>query len=407
MIRKLSELKLICVLSLILSTWTGYAQNSEEIKINFRQGCSEIDSTLFQNQKNLDRLTEILTDCQHIDSIVVKAWASPDGTFRRNTILSEERAATVRAYIINNLPSDTLTDSTFIKTYPMSENWGGLINEVESKYHRHNRDEILNVLYAPNIENDVKKWKLRQIDNGFTWDYFCTLYMPYLRTTSVIIIFRSLPKAEAQVPEEIEEEITSVFTLPTVTETNSESTISSHNRKVYMAFRTNMLYDIALTPTIGVDFHLGHNWTLGANWSYAWWHKDSWSYYHRVYGGDINLRKYFGDSARKRPLSGHHIGVYAQALTYDFEYGSTGFLSEFSYGGGLEYGYSLPVSRTLNIDFSIGCGYLGGEYKVYDPIDDHYVWRETRQRHWFGPTKAEISLVWNIGNKVFRKGGAK
>ena len=116
MIRKLSDLKMVYVLILIFSTWTSYAQNSAEIKINFRQGCSEIDSTLFQNQKNLDRLTEILTDCQHIDSIVVKAWASPDGTFRRNTILSEERAATVRAYIINNLPSDTLTDSTFIKT---------------------------------------------------------------------------------------------------------------------------------------------------------------------------------------------------------------------------------------------------------------------------------------------------
>ena len=76
-------------------------------------------------------------------------------------------------------------------------------------------------------------------------------------------------------------------------------------------------------------------------------------------------------------------------------------------GGGLEYGYSVPIGRTLNLDFGIGAGYLGGEYKVYEPIDDHYVWRETRQRHWFGPTKAEISLVWLIGNKAFRKGGAR
>lgn len=277
----------------------------------------------------------------------------------------------------------------------MSENWVGLISEVESRYHRHNREEVLALLKDQSLRDDVRKWKLRQIDNGFTWDYLCTLYMPFLRATSVITIFRSLPKAEAKV------------TSQTTTVTYSDDIVSGHTQKVFMAFRTNMLYDLALTPTIGVDFHLGRNWTLGANWSYAWWHKDSWSYYHRVYGGDVNLRKYFGASARRRPLSGHHIGIYAQALTYDFEYGSTGFLSEFSYGGGLEYGYSLPVSKTLNIDFSIGCGYLGGEYKVYDPIDDHYVWRETRQRHWFGPTKAEISLVWNIGNKVFRKGGAK
>lgn len=391
--KRLSELKFICVLSLILSTWTGYAQNSEEVRIHFRQNRSEIDSTLFQNHKNIIRLTEILTDGSQIDSIVIKSWASPEGTLRRNIELSEERAATVRSFVIDNLPADSNLDSTLIRTYPMSENWVGLISEVESRYHRHNREEVLALLKDQSLRDDVRKWKLRQIDNGFTWDYLCTLYMPFLRATSVITIFRSLPKAEAKVPSQ------------TTTVTYSDDIVSGHTQKVFMAFRTNMLYDLALTPTIGVDFHLARNWTLGANWSYAWWHKDSWSYYHRVYGGDINLRKYFGASARRRPLSGHHIGIYAQALTYDFEYGSTGFLSEFSYGGGLEYGYSLPVSRTLNIDFSIGCGYLGGEYKVYDPIDDHYVWRETRQRHWFGPTKAEISLVWNIGNKVFRKGG--
>lgn len=397
MVKRLSELKFICVLSLILSTWIGYAQNSEEVRIHFRQNRSEIDSTLFQNHKNIIRLTEILTDGSQIDSIVIKSWASPEGTLRRNTILSEERAATIRKFIIDNLPADSNLDSTSIITYPMSENWVGLINEVETRYHRHNREEVLALLKDKSLRDDVRKWKLRQIDNGFTWDYLCTLYMPFLRATSVISIFRSLPKAEAKVPVEFKQEISS--------EAVSQTDVPVHSQKVFMTIRTNMLYDAALTPTIGVDFHLGRNWTLGANWSYAWWHKDSWSYYHRVYGGDVNLRKYFGASARRRPLSGHHIGIYAQALTYDFEYGSTGFLSEFSYGGGLEYGYSLPVSRTLNIDFSIGCGYLGGEYKVYDPIDNHYVWRETRQRHWFGPTKAEISLVWNIGNKVFRKGG--
>ena len=403
--KRLSELKFICVLSLILSTWIGYAQNSEEVRIHFRQNRSEIDSTLFQNHKNIIRLTEILTDGSQIDSIVIKSWASPEGTLRRNIELSEERAATVRAFITDNLPSGSCTDSTFIRTYPMSENWVGLVKEIESRYHRYNRDEVLSILYNPNIKNDVKKWKLRQLENGFTWEYICTLYMPFLRATSVITIYRSLPKAEAKAPTEVEQKITSVLTSDNTTAVHVA--VPDDAQKVYMAIRTNMLYDVALTPTIGVDFHLGRNWSLGANWTYAWWHKDSWAYYHRVYGGDINLRKYFGASARRRPLSGHHIGVYAQAFTYDFEYGSTGFLSNFSYGGGLEYGYSLPVSRTLNIDFSIGCGYLGGEYKVYDPIDDHYVWRETRQRHWFGPTKAEISLVWNIGNKVFRKGGAK
>lgn len=78
-----------------------------------------------------------------------------------------------------------------------------------------------------------------------------------------------------------------------------------------------------------------------------------------------------------------------------------------NYSVGLEYGYSLPVARRLNLDFVIGVGYWGGEYHKYAPIDGHYVWKETRRRHWFGLTEAEISLVWLLGRGNYneKKGG--
>ena len=52
-------------------------------------------------------------------------------------------------------------------------------------------------------------------------------------------------------------------------------------------------------------------------------------------------------------------------------------------------------------------GYLGGSYKEYIPLDGHYVWQTTKNRRWFGPTKAGISLVWLIGrgNYSRKKGG--
>lgn len=105
----------------------------------------------------------------------------------------------------------------------------------------------------------------------------------------------------------------------------------------------------------------------------------------------------------------HHLGVYAQGLTFDFETGGKGYLSNFSYGFGLEYGYSLPVAKRLNIDFGLCIGYGGGKYKVYEPEDDCYVYKETKQRHWFGPTRAEISLIWLLGNgnQNSKKGGTK
>lgn len=77
------------------------------------------------------------------------------------------------------------------------------------------------------------------------------------------------------------------------------------------------------------------------------------------------------------------------------------------WGAGVEYGYSLPVSRRINIDFTLGIGYTTGYYHTYRPIDNHYVWQSTNRRRWFGPTKAEISLVWLIGCDNYNRGKAK
>ena len=122
----------------------------------------------------------------------------------------------------------------------------------------------------------------------------------------------------------------------------------------------------------------------------------------------MTLRYWFGSTARNKPLTGHHIGIYGQALTYDIELNGHGYQSaRWDYGGGIEYGYALPISRSLNLDFSLGMGYLTGKYKKYKPIDTHYVWQATKKLHWFGPTKAEVSLVWLLGRDNYnsRKGG--
>lgn len=80
-----------------------------------------------------------------------------------------------------------------------------------------------------------------------------------------------------------------------------------------------------------------------------------------------------------------------------------------NYSAGLEYGYSLPITQRLNLDFVIGVGYWGGTYYEYLPTDNHYVWQATKQRRWFGPTKAEMSLVWLLGNGNYnaKKGGKR
>ena len=60
-------------------------------------------------------------------------------------------------------------------------------------------------------------------------------------------------------------------------------------------------------------------------------------------------------------------------------------------------------AKAIALDFGLAVGYLGGEYKKYEPIDDHYVWTGNKQRNYFGPIKAEVTLVWHI--ELRKKGG--
>lgn len=182
----------------------------------------------------------------------------------------------------------------------------------------------------------------------------------------------------------------------------------------YINIKTNMLYDALLVPNAGIEACVGRDFSVGLNWAYAWWSHRVSNKFWRIYGGDIYTRWWFGEKHRLKHLTGHHIGIYAQILTYDFEFGGKGYMSgkpgknlfaRMSYGAGAEYGFSLPIHRCLNIDFTIGFGYLGGKYYEYEPIDGHYVWLRTRNRQWLGPTKAEVSLVWLIGHTNKKGGG--
>ena len=173
-----------------------------------------------------------------------------------------------------------------------------------------------------------------------------------------------------------------------------------------MTVRTNLAYDLLAVPNIGVGLGLCYRWSLGVNVMYGWWTNHD-EFFWRTYATDINLRKYFGGRQHMHPLQGHHLGIYGGIATYDYELGGRGYMSdykdEWSRYFGIEYGWSMPIAKQLNLDLSIGLGYFGGQYKEYLPVmneypeEMHYVWQVTRNINYWGPTRLEIALVWMIG----------
>ena len=246
-------------------------------------------------------------------------------------------------------------------------------------------------------------------------------FYPKIRNAGALFVtVRQKPVAVPEPPKEdtVVQVAPPVDTVAVVQEPDTVVAEPAAKKPFYMAVKTNMLYDVLTVPNLGVEFYLGKNWSIAGNWMYSWWKSNKKHRYWRFYGGDISIRKWLGKKAAEKPLTGHHLGVIGQIFTYDFEWGGTGYIGgkpggslweSPNYAVGLEYGYSLPVAKRLNIDFSIAVGYWGGTYYTYKPLDDHYVWDSTKKRHWFGPTKAEISLIWLIGrgNTNNGKGGMK
>ena len=399
--------QLILALSLLFYGYHAAAQEvRDSVRIYFRQGKTELDLSMPGNRTALNRIADSLRS-SYADSvfqlrrILVVGGASPEGSVSLNKRLSVERAESLFNYLsrYGALP-DSLKTTRFL-----GRDWNGLIHLVERDRDIPYKGETLDLLREiarGDAPEDAYLNRLRQLRGGVPYHYMYKNLFPELRASRLLLWYKKALNPVVPLPEP----------KPLVLRTDTiriHDTIyiqtPAERRPFYMAVKTNMLYDLALVPNIGVEFYLGKRWSVAADWMYAWWKTDRRHWYWRTYGGDVEIRHWLGKKAKEKPLTGHHVGLYGGIVTYDFELGGRGYLGDkWSYGGGVSYGYSCPIAPRLNLDFTLGIGYLGGEYKEYLPIDDCYVWQATKRRHWFGPTKLEVSLVWLIGHGNQNKG---
>ena len=269
------------------------------------------------------------------------------------------------------------------------------------------------IAYSKNVEDDIApalkcdaEWvkNIRVTDNAIIFDVTpnpeqsartAEVEVKCYNDTYTVVVSQDAAPAPVLAPvDEVEDVVESIEVEP----------IQQARFPLYLALKTNMLYDVLATPNIGAEFYFRHNLSVAANWHFAWWNMDKRERNWCNYGGDIALRKWFGKRAMQTPLSGHHIGLYGQMLTYDVNLGKTGYLAnECNWATGVEYGYSLPIARRLNIDFTLGAGYHWGKFHEYTYIDGHRSWQATKKRHYVGPTKCEVSLVWLIGSGNYNK----
>lgn len=372
---------------------------SDSLRIHFQQSKSLFNESVAGNSQFYGSLADLLemSKRKDIEIVSVKLYgaASPEGGIGYNKGLSKRRADRIASYI-----AEVGGGRISPEVIAVGRDWKGLYDLAVADSELPSREATLDLLCRLAMPNDKESEdrmfaQLKVLDGGKPYRYMYGRLFPELRKAGVKVV------AVYRVDDLVSDGRVSLetsFVEPSGIAFHPKLMQEVRKKPWYVGVKTNMLYDALLVPNGGLEIYIGKNWSIDAYWMYAWWKSDRVHNYWRTYGGDVELRKWLGSAARRKPLTGHHIGAYAQIVTYDFELGGRGYLADrWSYAAGVSYGYSLPVAKRLNIDFSMGLGYMGGEYKEYLPQDGHYVWQSTKRRHWIGPTKAEISLVWLIG----------
>ena len=418
--------------TLLANAYAASIQDSLRTTIYFRPGYSLLELSYRDNAANMKALTQGIqtikgNPCVQLQHIRILSAASPEGNSALNKRVAKRRGERLRNYLKETL---VLPDSIFTVS-SAGEDWQGLAALIAMEKTPWRNKALQIIRHTPEwiTRNgkvvDGRKRQLQNLDGGKAWKYMLDNHFYTLRTGAVVVCevktlaAESTPSAAEASLEQARSEQARLESasqspssppfpaIPSQVHPSSES--QAPPAASYFALKSNPLYDALLVPNLSLEASIGSGWTLDAGGMLAWWSKDAKHRYWRIYGGDLEIRKYFGSLSKSKPLQGHHLGIYGEFLTYDFEFGAKGYQSKATYAAGIKYGYSHPIAKRLNLDFALGIGYLHSNYKTYVPRDGCYVYQETKKQKWLGPTQAEISLVWLLGkgNTNIKKGGKK
>lgn len=420
---KISKLLVTLVTCLCVGGPSGFAQtpnftraadNAAVFRVLYYVNHSDLDAMFHNNAanlRNMDNLLDSLLRAKSPIHVKLDSGASPEGTEDGNVTLGLNRSERIRLYLLAHHPELEESD---IDVFSTGSDWVGLARALErSDYHwKESAIYIINntpvwVRDASGNIVDSRKKQLMNLHGGAPWREMLQDIFPSLRRTSITVSF------PAAMPEPKQDTVfLHTHQLDTVY-IEKEVRVETEKPKYGFMLRTNLAHDVATIPSIGTQIYLGGGCALDLNWSGSWWSKSSKNRFWRAYGMEAAFRYFFRrpqDNAAGmfRSLTGHHLGVYGQVFTYDIEFGGKGYLGGLegrnifaapSWSAGLEYGYTLPLSKHFNLDFGLGVGYMRGPVQEYVPDGNGGYARvgEPRMFQWIGPTRLEITLQWLMG----------
>ncbi len=165
--------------------------------------------------------------------------------------------------------------------------------------------------------------------------------------------------------------------------------------------KTNLLYDATATINLGAEFRLSNRVSLDVPLNYnGWTFSDNRKWKHFLVQPEVRwwMRETFRGSFFG--LHGHYALYNVSALPsppfseYMAQHRFEGWLA----GAGVSYGYRWNFSHRWAMEATVGVGYA---YLSYDKYPCYNCGRKiaSETKNYFGPTKAGVTLIFNIGGK--------
>ena len=354
----------------------------------------------------------------------IYSGASPEGAATHNFWLGQNRGESIRQLVEQRLPGRI----GHIQVHNEAARWLGLYQAVAASRESW-RDEVLGIIMdAPSIGRrgfDNREWRLRELHGGTVWATLLDRYLPPLRSGATAIV--------SWKPEQQRDTVfvhDTVFVSPLVTDVVDASTVGRLGQdttlvaedtvpcwRPFLALKTNLLFDAALTPNVEIEIPIGWTrWSVMAEWWTPWyrWHgpnKHNRCYEMLVVGAEGRYWLSRRSHDCPRLLRGHFLGLYMAGGKYDIQPGlkkNRGWQGEFL-SPGITYGYSAYLGRHWRMEFSASVGYVWGPQRYYHGMfnDSHLIWQHNRHLNYVGPTKLKVSLAYLIGCRIKGKGGRR
>lgn len=390
------------------------------VKVYFRQGYSRLQPAFRDNGIRLDefmrRVSEMHGDSTaRLNSIDIVAYASPEGPYTLNKRLARKRADNICAYLRGKMPflSDTLYN-----VRPQGVDWNGLAAMVEASNMRY-RSEVLNILrnvpettYRNGKLVDSRLKRLMDLRGGRPYWYLYENFFPELRAAGAYVVcdFERIAQVEEpdtvpveQVVEIIEpvviEETDTVVSIPADTldlVTNHSDLLPARERDYdRWAIKSNALYLAAGVTNIGGEYAFHPHWSVDLPLVYSPY----------TIARRYRMRfLYIQPEARywlDRPMKGHFFGVHLHAGVFNVSLDDKNrYQSEKGFhGGGISYGYAMPLSRRWSMEFTVGVGYAFTKYCTYYNVPNGIRYEKDIPYHYWGLTKLGLNFVYRFGDK--------